>query len=304
MAGSSLDILIIGGSGFVSGSLVRRAVTQGHQVWVVTRGNLPLPEGCEAITADRKDHDAFKKAVADAGKRWDLVVDCIGYDPEDAEQDIAVFEELATQFVFVSTDFVYQPEKRSFPQDERSGHYLSDDSYGGKKRRCEELLLEVDSSDFAWTVVRPCHIYGPGSLLGCLPLHGRDAELIAKMRRGEPLSLVGGGRFLQQPIFAGDLCDLILSVYGNAHAHGEIFNVAGPDIIESRKYYEIIADVLGVACPEVVEVGIGDFLRENPGKASFICHRIYDVSRLKRAGLQVPAMPIAEGLEAHVEALL
>ena len=29
-----------------------------------------------------------------------------------------------------------------------------------------------------WTILRPCHIYGPGSQLGCLPLHGRDPKLI------------------------------------------------------------------------------------------------------------------------------
>jgi hypothetical protein len=79
-----------------------------------------------------------------------------------------------------------------------------------------------------WTVLRPCHIYGPGSLLGCLPLHGRDADLLDKMKAGHSLQLVGGGHFLQQPIFAADLAELTLSCYGQASSYGQIFCGAFP----------------------------------------------------------------------------
>lgn len=306
------DLLVIGGSGFVSGTLARRAVDAGWRVHVVTRGQRPLPEDVTAITADRKEHGAFAEAITAARRavnieRFDLVADCIGYDVEDAEQDVAVFRQQAAQLVFVSTDFVFDPAQRHFPQGEE-GAYLADGdddaraTYGGRKRLCERVLQGADTGALTWSVVRPCHIYGPGSLLGCLPDHGRDKELLERLQRGEPLRLVGGGHFLQQPILARDLADLMLGFAGRADLHGRIFQAAGPDIVESVTYYEIVAELLGVAL-RVEELAVDAWLADRPASAPFLCHRIYDLSNLRDAGLPVPSTPLATGLAEHVEAL-
>jgi nucleoside-diphosphate-sugar epimerase len=295
-------MLIIGGSGFVSGTLAREAAARGRRVWTVTRGQRPMTKGVTALVADRHDTQAFERAVAGAKTKWDMVVDSICYELQDMKQDIALFRDRTRQFVFISTDFVFDPAFRKFPQPEESDHYLTE-LYGGKKRQCELELINADAGRMKWTIFRPCHIYGPGSQLGCLPLHGRDPQLIQKMRAGETLRLVGGGHFLQQPIFARDLARLILSAAGNRKTYGKIFCAAGPDIIESREYYRIIADILGVGL-KVEEVSVSQYRQENPGQRSFLCHRIYDLSRLRAAGLKVPATPIAKGLKEHVRSLL
>jgi nucleoside-diphosphate-sugar epimerase len=297
-----MKILLIGGSGFVSGTLAELALAAGHTVWAVTRGQRALAGGVTPIVADRRDRPAFAAAIAAQTQQWDLVVDCIGFDVADAEQDIAVFRDLAKQLVFISTDFVYDPARRAFPQTEESNHYLSD-GYGGKKRQCELLLQQSDTGTMAWTVVRPCHIYGPGSLLGCLPLHGRDPELLAKLQRGEPLTLVGGGHFLQQPIYAADLARTILSCAGNTNSYGQIYVTAGPDIVESKDFYQIIGEILGVAV-KFEELPVQQFLAEQPDRASFCCHRIYDMSKLRAHGLYVPDTPLAAGLRTHVESMI
>ena len=298
----ALKVLTIGGSGFVSGTLARVARDAGHDVWTVTRGERPVPEGVTALTADRKDPAAFAEVIEGAGAEWDLAVDCIGYQAEDARQDIEVLGPRVGHLVFISTDFVFDPKRRAFPQPFDNPYFLPD-GYGGGKRACEEELLAADTGDMLWTVLRPCHIYGPGSELGCLPEHGRDADLIERMRAGETLRLVGGGHFLQQPIFARDLAELCLSVHGCDLAHRGIYCSVGPDIIESRRYYEIIADVLGVEL-SVEEVPVGETLAEHPEWKSFLCHRIYDLTPLRLAGLRVPNTPIAHGLREHVESML
>lgn len=297
-----LNILLIGGSGFVSGTLARTALAAGHKVWTVTRGQRPLPDGVTPVVADRRDRAAFQQAIAQLPVQWDLVVDCIGYGVEDAQQDIAVFRDRARHFVFISTDFVYDPAQRRFPQPEESDHYLAD-GYGGQKRQCELAFLNGDTGPMAWTIVRPCHIYGPGSLLGCLPLHSRDAQLLTTLKAGQPLRLLGGGYFLQQPIFAQDLAQTILSCVGNPNCHSQIYLTAGPDLIESREYYRIIAEILGVNL-QVEDVPVDEFLAANPDRLSFACHRIYDLSKLRQHGLHVPATPISEGLRQQVTSLL
>lgn len=297
-----MKILSIGGSGFVSGTMARLATAKGHDVTVVTRGRRPLPEGVKAITIDRDDREGFASALSGVHD-WDLVVDCIGYDPEDADQDIEVFRNRCAQLVFVSTDFVFDPTAREFPQTEEADRYATE-GYGGKKRECERIFERSDFGDSQWTIVRPCHIYGPGSKLGCLPRHGRDDGLIDRIRRGEPLDLVGGGHFLQQPIYAEDLCSLILSAAGNAETFGRIFCTAGPNIIESRTFYDLIASALGVPPSPVNEISVQAHLAENPAGAPFCCHRVYSLDRIGAAGLDVPQTPVAEGLRAHVESLL
>ncbi len=299
---SNKNIHIIGGSGFLSGTLARTAVAQGHNVWAITRGRREIPERVTGLIADRHEHAVFAQIVAEAQTQWDVVIDCIAYKPADIKQDLAVFRQLTPHLVFVSTDFVYHPAHRQFPQGEETTYYQTA-GYGADKRLCELELINSDSGDMAWTIVRPCHIYGPGSKLGCLHHHSRDPELIARLKRGEPLQLVGGGRFLQQPILARDLSELLLSIGGNESSYGQVFCAAGPDVIESRQYYQIIADVLEVGL-KIEEVPIDQHLADHPESAVFICHRFYDLSKLTACGIAVPSTSIEQGLREHVESLL
>lgn len=302
-----MNILIIGGSGHVSGAVTRAALARGDTVWTITRGKRPVADGVNSLVADRHDDGAMAAIIAGREMIWDLVVDCICYDVPEIRQDIELFRPCAKQFVFISTDFVYDPARRRFPQPEETDHYATgtegSSDYGRKKRLCELELMHGDTGDMSWTVVRPCHIYGPTSELGCLPLHGRDPDLIKKLRAGETLQLVGGGHFLQQPILADDLAEMILSVGGNGEVGGHIFNAAGPDMIESRQYYQIVADVLGVGLA-VEEIPVTAYVAEHPASAPFMCHRIYDLGRIEAHWLGVPSTPIETGLRLHTEGLL
>ena len=303
----TMKILIIGGSGHVSGAVARAAVAGQHTVWTVTRGKRELPQGVRPLVADRNDDCAIAAAIAGASATWDVVIDCICYARPAILQDIRLFRGCAAQFVFVSTDFVYDPARRQFPQPVNGDCWadipLDSTDYGRNKRLCELELIHGDTGAMAWTIVRPCHIYGPTSELGCLPLHGRDPQLIEKLRAGTPLRLVGNGHFLQQPILADDLAATILSIAGNEKTSRRIFNTAGPDVVESRAYYRIIADILGVTMT-VEEVPVQAHLAKHPDQAPFFCHRVYDLEPLVAAGLHKPATPVTEGLRRHVEALL
>ena len=297
-----MNVLVIGGSGFLSGHVTRESLAAGHAVNVITRGQRAVPEGATAIIADRKDTDAFAGAIARSGMKWDIAIDCIGYSAADAEQDVNVIAPRCGHLVFVSTDFVFRSTNRPFPVDETFASFENELPYGKGKRAAELVILSA-AGQLPVTVVRPCHIYGPGSLLGCLPLHGRDPKLIDRLRAGEILKLVGGGHFLQQPIFAPDLARLLLSCHGKPKAAGEIFMAAGPEVIESKRFYEIIADLLGVTAA-FEEVRVADFLRDNPEKHSFCCHRVYNTQKARDAGLVMPSTPLAAGLREHVRSVV
>ena len=286
-----MELLIIGGSGFASGACVRRALGQGHDVTIVTRGTRPVPDGVTALTADRRDPGRLEKVLDDHGGRFDGVIDYVGFQVADGGQDRDLLAARAAHLVFISTDFVYRPDRRRLPQPE-DAPTLDDDSYGGKKRQIETIIA---AASFDWTILRPGHIYGPGARLGCLPLHGRDPELTIRIDNGEPLRLAAEGRYLQQPVYVDDLADVALGVMGSPEAVGAICNVAGPEIIESRRYYEMVAELMGCVA-NIESVSTDAVLAENPAARPFLCHRIYDLERLAQTGAPVPATPMIDGL--------
>lgn len=302
-----MNILVIGGSGHVSGAVVQAALSEGHKVWIITRGQRAIPEGVISLIADRYNHDAMRKIVIGQKISWDLVVDCICYEVPEIQLDIELFSDLATQYVFVSSDFVYNPLHRSFPQAAETDNFLTPEDkltpYGTSKRLCELELMKEAKNGLNWTIVRPCHIYGPTSELGCLPMHSRDKNIIETLQSGSPVKLVGGGHFLQQPILVSDLAKTILSVVNNNNAMRRAFNTAGPDIIESWQYYKILADILGVEL-NVKEIPVQSYLAEHPEHIPFLCHRIYDLNPLRAAGLCVPSTSIQNGLSIHLQKLL
>lgn len=297
-----LKLLILGGSGFVSSHLAQKAMEYGHEVWVLTRGSKPVPDGAISLRADRSDSQAFKKVIADEDIRWDAVLDCICMNAVAARQDVEVFRDRTKQLLVISTDIVYEPAARKFPQAEEGENWVAD-GYAGNKRLCELEFLNADTGDMSWTILRPGHIFGPGSQLGCLPLHQRDPQLIKRLIAHEPISLVGGGHFLLHPVYVTDLCELMLDLLGNQKAHNRIFCVGGPEVIECRKYYQIIADILKVDI-KIEDIPMEAFLPSHPEAVPSVCHRIYDLSKLEATGVRMPKTSVKEGLMLHVAAML
>ena len=296
-----MKVCVIGGSGFLSGTVVREALAAGHDVSVVTRGKRAVPDGVRALIADRHDVVAFAAALRDAGD-FDLVVDCICFNAADAQQDVDVLAGRTKKLVMISTDFVYASEGRPFPVTEAFDRFETVLPYGANKRAAEETFF-ASVNRLPSVILRPCHIYGPGSQLGCLPSHGRDPQLIDKLRRGETLTLVGGGHFLQQPVYAPDLAKMALSAAATDRAVGGVYHAAGPEVVESRDYYRIVADHLGVKAT-FDETRVVDYLAAHPEHRPFCCHRVYDMTTAKAAGLAVPSTPLREGLGVHAESLM
>jgi nucleoside-diphosphate-sugar epimerase len=104
-----MQVLVIGGTEFISLHLVRALLRDGHRVAVLNRGrNLArLPGGVRALVCDRTDHAALRRAVA--GERCDALVD-ITYAPTTGADVEALLEALDGRVghaVFVSTGRVH-----------------------------------------------------------------------------------------------------------------------------------------------------------------------------------------------------
>jgi nucleoside-diphosphate-sugar epimerase len=295
------NILILGGSGFVSGALAKALIIAGEKVWVLTRGIHDLPHGVISLIADRNCDKEFLKIILQAQTRWDVIYDCIGYNPIQVQGNLSFLSDLAKHYVFISTDFVYDHILRKVPQNEDAEDY-SKTGYGLLKRQCELVIMAQCANILPWTIFRPCHVYGPGSLLGCYPSHVRDPGLINTLQCNLPLSLVAGGHYLQQPIFINDFIQILLSVLWNPRVRNEIFCVAGPDIIESLYYYEAISSVLGCQV-KIINIPKKVYLLKKPEDFPFFCNRVYDLKKLIKHQLPFPKTSFKTGLKLHIENL-
>jgi nucleoside-diphosphate-sugar epimerase len=105
-------VLVIGGTGFISGALVKRFGADGHVVAIFHRGELARdpPRDAESIVGDRRRIDAF----TDRLRAWrpDVVVDCVAFDEADARGVIDAFRGVAKRLVVLSSIDVYRAYDR------------------------------------------------------------------------------------------------------------------------------------------------------------------------------------------------
>lgn len=293
-----MKLLLLGGSGQLSGRLARLAMEQGHEVWTVTRGLRPLPDGAHGITADRNDPELLRAAIGACQMQWDAALDTTCRTPEHAQIDLDVLPAFTRRLVVVSTDSVYHPDHKTVPQTEYAPQFMDDGGYGAQKRQMEQLF-EADDR-LVWTIFRPGHIFGPEFLPGCYPEQSRQKELLRLIREGQPMRLVGGGEYLIHPIYVDDMALAMLDCISNPRTHREIYCIGGPDIVTNAAYYHVLGELLGrpVTIETIPEEG---YLAAHPQFSGHLCHRAYDLTKLREAGVRMPDMPLKEGLRRQVE---
>ena len=294
-----MKLLLIGGSGQLSGCLAQMALAQGHEVWTVTRGVRPLPEGVHSLMADREDAQALQAALAAANTRWDALLDCVCRTPHHAQVNLTAVSPYVRRMVIVSTDSVYSPYHKNVPQDEHADVYMTDGGYGHNKRLMEQVF-EASDQAIDWTIFRPGHILGPGFWLGCYPEQSRQPDLLQQIRAGKPMRLVGGGEFLIHPIFVDDMAQAMLDCIDKPAASREIFCIGGPDAVPNRRYYELIGQITG--CPVTFEnIPLEGYLEAHPEYSGHLCHRCYTLDKMKGAGIPLPKTTLEEALRQHIQ---
>lgn len=151
-----MRVLVIGGSVFVGRHMVDALLARGHQVTVFNRGThaAHLPAGAQQVCGDRNvDFSALQ------GQRFDAVMDCCAYTPEQMHVACAALRDATDHYLLISTISLY----RSFPPgvawNESAAVTEETGGYGGGKARAEEVLLTAFAG--RCTRIRPGLIVGP-----------------------------------------------------------------------------------------------------------------------------------------------
>lgn len=292
--------LVIGGTGFLGTAIAGRLHADGYAVTVLSRGTLPqTTHGVNLLVADREQPGRVKAAAA--GKRFDLVVDCVAYKGEDFTDALDAFTRNAGHYVFIGTDFVYALEASERLPIAEEAPLAAASAYAAGKLAIEEgLRVAHDAENFPGTILRPPHLLGAGRPAGCNSVLGRDAELTRRLKRNEPIELIAEGQLIIQPASIRDVAACVAHIAGKPETFGQTFNIAGPDAVTTETYYRLIAKQLGVELT-YTSIPLSVFRQKHPQPAPFARHRMYDLSHLKEVTGFEPKVGIEDALRETVD---
>lgn len=249
-------VLVTGATGFVGSHVAEALVRRGDTVRALARSGADTAFleklGVSVVHGDMTDADALKAAVDGV----DVVVHCAakvgdwGHVDEYRKVNVEGLRALldATlgkplhRFVHVSTLGVYEARH----------HYATDeteplpekhiDGYTQSKVEAERLVLQYHRKQhLPVTILRPGFVYGP-----------RDRTMLPRLAhrlKERSVIYIARGRYALNTTFVGNLADAVLLAIDNPAAVGEVFNITDGEFVSKRKFFETVADGLGLKRP-------------------------------------------------------
>lgn len=279
-------LAVTGGTGFVGGALIERAVAAGHWVRALTRRPRPPRDGVTWVGGTLAEPNDLA-AGADAVVHVAGVVnapDRAGFVAGNVEGTRAILAAAhgVRRFVHVSSLAARE-----------SG--LS--NYGWSKAEAERL---VEASALPWVIVRPPAIYGPGDL--------EQLDLFRFARRNVVLLPPPGRLSL---IAIGDLARLLLALATNETPRAIYEADDGTEGWTHAAYARAIGDAVGrrvlpIHLPRAAlylaargdRLLRGDEAKLTPDRVAYFCHPDWTIDPMKRPPpeLWTPAVRTGAGL--------
>lgn len=242
-----MKVLFIGGTGTISTAISEKVLSDGHELWLVNRGNRndALPQGAHIIQADINDEAYIAEQIKDM--HFDVVADFIAFVPEQLERDHRLFKGKTRQFIFISTATVYQKPGHNYQITEGTALCNQAWGYSRNKIECENLLMKwYREEGFPVTIVRPSHTYSKHNLPNGVQGKNGTYEVIRRMKAGKPVLMHGDGTSLWTLTYNVDFAKGFVGLMGNIHAIGEAVHITGDEVLTWNQIYQTIADALGV----------------------------------------------------------
>lgn len=290
-------VLLIGGSGFLGTAIAERFLATRDRVTILSRGKRQLPSDVDSIVGDRQNAGSFVAAVA--GRTFDLVIDVNPFSAADVQAVTPALAGKAGHYVMISTDFVYANDIEQIPISEDAPKD-ADSKYGQGKLAAEAAMIAAwQDLKLPGTSLRPQHIMGSGKELGSGSVQGRDKNLLRSMRAGTGLTLIAEGELLFQPVWHRQIAEACETIAGNPATFGHAMNMAGGEAVTTRRYYQLIADRLGVPL-KYDSVSIAAYREAHPDKRAFARHRVYDTSKLRNLAGYVARPQLKDAIDETV----
>lgn len=245
-----MKVLVTGGTGFIGGAMVKRLCAEGVAVRAMVRDEGRAAKlagwGAELVVGDLRDTASLAAAVRGCSH----VVHAAAWVGADGDPDLiravnvtgtgalarAAATAGVTRFVHTSSTGVYgSPDQHGVTEDHP--RRMSGQAYHDSKIEGEDAV--TGTPGLSSVVLRPSHVYGPGSTHFTL----RPFRML--LRGAVPL--IAGGRYCFKPVWIGDLLDAMGKALHADLPSGTALNITAGHTLPWRTMFEGYAGVLGMA---------------------------------------------------------
>ena len=252
-------VLVTGATGFVGSHVAEALARRGDAVRALARAGADTAvlekAGVAIVRGDLSDPESLKRAVEGV----DVVVHCAAkvgdwgpvedYRKVNVEGLRSLFDTTLGKplhrFVHVSSLGVYEA-RHHYQTDETEP--LPDrhiDGYTQSKVESERLAMQYHrKQNVPVTILRPGFVYGPRDRM-VLP------RLADRLREGSVI-YIARGKYALNTTYVGNIADAVLLAIDNPVAVGEIFNITDGEFVSKRKFFETVADGLGLNRPRKI----------------------------------------------------
>lgn len=251
-----MQLLITGGTVFVSKFVAAYFVNKGYEVFVLNRGTKPQVDGVKLIKADR---NLINHNHAIDGMCFDAVIDVCAYNEVDID-NLLNTDVKFNDYIFISSSAVY-PETlpQPFHEKQATGRNSIWGDYGTNKIKAEKYLSSKHPASY---IIRPPYLYGPMQNLYREPFLFECAELNRKFY------IPDNGEMKLQFFHVEDLCKLIeIIIKDNPKSH--IFNVGNVNPVSINTFAEMCYEVVGKPLEKV-------YIKNHPNQRDYFSFYNYE----------------------------
>ena len=250
-------VLVTGATGFVGSHVAEALSRRGDSVRAIARVGSDTSQlkqlGATIVAGDLADPASIKDALAGV----DVVVHCAAkvgdWGPVDEYRKVnveglrvlldAALGKPLHRFVHISTLGVYEARHHYGTDETEPLPERHIDGYTQSKVEAERLALQYHRKQGVPVVIlRPGFVYGPRDRT-VLP------RLANRLREGSVI-YIARGKYALNTTFVGNLADAVLLAIDNPNAVGEVFNITDGEFVSKRRFFEAVANGLGIRQPK------------------------------------------------------
>lgn len=277
-----MKVLFIGGTGIISSACSQLAVERGIDLYILNRGQTlrPIPKKAHVLHGDIRNTSSVKQILNE--HYFDVVVNWVAYTPDHIENDLHLFRQSTSQYIFISSASAYQTPPASLPVTESTPLHNPFWQYSRNKIACEDRIIQAYRQEgFPVTIVRPSHTYD----CTMLPMEG-GYTMIDRMRKGKKVIVHGDGTSIWVLTHHRDFAKGFVGLLGNMHAIGEVFHITSDELLTWNQIYATLAHAAGIEA-QLVHVPSEFIARFDPDWGAGLLgdkshSMIFDNSKIKR----------------------
>lgn len=227
-----MNILLVGGTGFIGTNLAETLDDRGHSVTAMSRNpeDAQLPDSVERAAGNATNVDDVREHIAG----HDAVVNLVALSPLFEPPGNLTHERIHLGATKATIEAAEAEGVSRFIQMSANGADPDGDTaYIRAKGQAE---VATRASDLDWTIFRPSVVFGDG---------GEFIDFALDLAPGPIKPLPGGGRMQFQPIWVGDVTDCIGTALESYEHVGETYAIGGPDVLTLAEITRMAARAKG-----------------------------------------------------------